>query len=136
MGMSIPFRGERYDTHNHMPHAVYMTRNLATDPTAIGIVGLVPWADVGLVGLLTSVIAAGLYGLISGRLIPVSTHDKIVAARDAQLAQMRELYEAERKRGDLLAGQVSVGTEAARTAATAMDALRLAALTPGEGDGR
>lgn len=97
----------------------------ATAPATSSILEmLTPWGDVGLVGALLSVVAYGVFAMASGRLIPVATHDRIVAARDAQLQQMTNLYEAERARGDLLAQQVSAGTEAARTSAAAMEALR------------
>lgn len=99
---------------------------------------LVPVADIGLVGALTCVVVYGVYALVTGRLISATMHDRIVAARDAQLQQMRDLYEAERVRGDLLARQVASLTEAAQTSATAMDALRGAATPspPEEGDDR
>jgi hypothetical protein len=104
------------------------------DPTAF-----VPFADVGLLGVLSSVVAYGVFALATGRLMPSATHDRIVASRDAQLQQMKELYLAERARGDLLAQQSATLTEAARTSATAMDALRDAAAPappPEEGDDR
>jgi hypothetical protein len=101
---------------------------------------LVPFAaDVGLVGALISVVSYGIYALVTGRLISSTLHDRIVAGRDAQLQQMKELYLAERARGDLLAQQAASLTEAAKTSASAMDALRGAATPsppPEEGDDR
>ncbi|WP_304455869.1 hypothetical protein [Nocardiopsis sp. YSL2] len=98
-----------------------------------------PFADIGLVGIFGSAVAYVLYALITGRLMPAATHDRIVASRDAQLQQMRELYLAERERGDLLAAQTASLTEAAKTSASAIDALRDVATSsppPEEGDDR
>ncbi|MFE6305045.1 hypothetical protein [Nocardiopsis sp. NPDC057823] len=108
----------------------------AVDPTMTSLLGLIPWADVGIAGALLAVVVYGLYLLATGRLIPAATHERIVAGRDEQLKQMRELYESERKRADLYATQAAAGTEAARTAAASLDALRTIVETPEEGDVR
>ena len=109
---------------------------VGVDPTSSSLLAaFLPWADVGVVGTLISLVAYGLFAMATGRLIPVATHERIVAARDAQLQQMTGLYESERARGDLLAQQATAGTEAARTSAAVMEALRDAVLPAGPGGG-
>lgn len=76
----------------------------------------VPGGAVGLLG-------AVAWMVFTGRLIPASTVDKMLAVKQEEIAALNRGYDAEKARNELLTIQVGELMELSRTATAALNAL-------------
>lgn len=85
---------------------------------------------IGALGL-GPLVALAVFYVLTGRLMPRSTHDQIVADKEAQIAYLRETLTTEQERGRLQAEQVHELLEHSRTTVAVIQSLpRLADREP------
>lgn len=93
------------------------------------LVDLVPLVDVGLGGL----VAAGLILVLTGRLLPSSTVEKLLASRDKIIEQQAATIARQDEQATTQAGQITALLESGRTTAHALEEIRrVAEQGPGE----
>ncbi len=74
-------------------------------------------------GGLSGLVLAGVWMILTGRLVPARTHDRMLADRDTQIDAWRSAHTAEMERGHALEAQVSELMELARTTVAVVKAL-------------
>jgi hypothetical protein len=85
-----------------------------------------PAEFIGAVGP-TALLGITVLFILGGRLIPRSTHDAIVASKDAEIAYLRATVATEQERGALQAEQVHELLEHSRTTVAVIQSLPRAA---------
>ncbi|OLT28102.1 hypothetical protein BJF83_00980 [Nocardiopsis sp. CNR-923] len=81
---------------------------------------LIPWADLGLAGL----VSLGVYLILTGRLVPRSTVEDLLQARDERLADYITANDDLKESGRLKDEQISELLEHSRTSVHVLQALR------------
>ncbi|MFC9941272.1 hypothetical protein [Nocardiopsis alba] len=92
-------------------------------------VGLAPFVQVGAGGLLT----IGILLILTGRLVPSGTVDKLLAGRDERIKELREVVASEQERNCRQADQITSLLESGRTTAHAFEEIRKVAADHGAG---
>lgn len=92
--------------------------------------GLAPFLQVGAGGLLT----IGILMILTGRLVPGGTVEKLLAARDRIIEQQQTTIDRQNERADLTAQQLTILLESGKTSAHVLEEIRaLVTARPGEG---
>ncbi|QBI56763.1 hypothetical protein [Streptomonospora litoralis] len=84
------------------------------------IADLIPWADVGLTGL----VSIGVVMILTGRLVPRSTVQEMRHERDARLSDLRAAYDASEEARRIQGEQLGELLETSRTNAELLEGLR------------
>ncbi|MFL1427139.1 MULTISPECIES: hypothetical protein [unclassified Nocardiopsis] len=81
---------------------------------------LAPWMEIGAGGLVT----AGVVMILTGRLVPSGTVEKLLAARDERIAELKAVLASEQDRNCRQADQITALLESGRTTAHAFEEIR------------
>ena len=92
--------------------------------------GLAPFLQVGAGGLLT----IGILMILTGRLVPGGTVDKLLAARDERIAELKAVLKSEQDRNCRQADQITSLLETGKTSAHALEEIRRVAVDQGPGE--
>lgn len=92
--------------------------------------GLAPFLQVGAGSLLT----IGILMILTGRLMPGGTVDKLLATRDERIAELKAVLKSEQDRNCRQADQITSLLESGRTTAHALDEIRKVAVDRGPGE--
>ncbi|WP_160051088.1 hypothetical protein [Nocardiopsis sp. FR26] len=95
------------------------------DVDITGLADLLPWSDLGLAGL----VGLGVFLIWTGRLLPRSTVEDLLKARDERLADYKAANDALQESGRLKDQQISELLEHSRTSVSLLQALRSASDT-------
>lgn len=90
---------------------------------------LSPFLQVGAGGLVT----IGILMILTGRLVPAGTVDKLLAGRDERIAELKLTVDSERDRNCRQAQQITALLETGRTTNHVLEEFRKVAAGPGEG---
>lgn len=82
--------------------------------------GLAPFLQVGAGGLLT----IGILMILTGRLVPAGTVDKLLSGRDERIAELKLTVDSERDRNCRQAQQITALLETGRTTTHVLDEIR------------
>ena len=91
--------------------------------------GLAPFLQIGAGGLLT----IGILMILTGRLVPAGTVDKLLAGRDERISELKATVDSERDRNCRQAQQITALLETGRTTNHVLEEFRKVAAGPGEG---
>lgn len=92
--------------------------------------GLAPFLQVGAGGLLT----IGILMILTGRLVPAGTVDKLLSGRDERISELKATVDSERDRNCRQAQQITSLLESGRTTVHVLEEIRkVAEHGPGEG---
>lgn len=87
------------------------------------LVGLAPFLQVGAGGLLT----IGILMILTGRLVPAGTVDKILTGRDERISELKATIASERDRNCRQSQQITALLETGRTTNYVLEEFRKAA---------